>query len=456
MHIHILGICGTFMGGVAQIAREAGHRVTGCDHGVYPPMSDALCAAGIDIVEGYGAEQMGLKPDLWVIGNAVTRGNPLLEAILNSGEPYTSGPQWVAENILSGRHVLAVAGTHGKTTTTSMLAWILEEAGLNPGYLIGGLPNWGGRSARLGGLRAPFVIEADEYDTAFFDKRSKFVHYRPRTAVLNNLEFDHADIFENLAAIEKSFHHLVRTIPSEGLVVAHAGAETLARVIKMGCWTPVEWFDGPAGAERTWSLSSTNDLVFEGKCVGRIEIAMPGRYNALNAAAAVAAARSVGVEPEAALDALSRFPGVHRRQEVKGEAWGCRVIDDFAHHPTAIRETIHAVRRTVPEGGRLFAILEPRSNTMKLGAMKAKLADALAEADRVFCYAGPGVRWEPAQALSPLGAKAFTTHDFDALVSSVLEAARPGDVLLCMSNGGFGGIHGKLLAGLRAREGRAS
>ena len=456
MHIHILGICGTFMGGVAQIAREAGHRVTGCDHGVYPPMSDALCAAGIDIVEGYGAEQMGLKPDLWVIGNAVTRGNPLLEAILNSGEPYTSGPQWVAENILSGRHVLAVAGTHGKTTTTSMLAWILEEAGLNPGYLIGGLPNWGGRSARLGGLQAPFVIEADEYDTAFFDKRSKFVHYRPRTAVLNNLEFDHADIFENLAAIEKSFHHLVRTIPSEGLVVAHAGAEALARVIRMGCWTPVEWFDGPAGAERTWSLSSANDLAFEGKCVGRIEIAMSGRYNALNAAAAVAAARSVGVEPEAALDALSRFPGVHRRQEVKGEAWGCRVIDDFAHHPTAIRETIHAVRRTVPEGGRLFAILEPRSNTMKLGAMKAKLADALAEADRVFCYAGPGVRWEPAQALSPLGAKAFTTHDFDALVSSVLEAARPGDVLLCMSNGGFGGIHGKLLAGLRAREGRAS
>lgn len=464
MHIHILGICGTFMGGVAQIAREAGHRVTGCDQNVYPPMSTALAAAGIDVVQGYGAEQLALKPDLWVIGNAISRGNPLLEAILNAGLPYTSGPQWIAEHVLQGRHVLAVAGTHGKTTTTSMLAWILQQAGLEPGFLIGGVPLWGGRSAALGRLpaaaggRTPFVIEADEYDTAFFDKRSKFVHYRPRTAILNNLEYDHADIFPNLEAIETQFHHLVRTMPAAGTVIANARSAALDRVLGRGCWSRLERFDSPYGAPFGWSLSKANEAAYEGHVVGTLAIPMPGRYNALNALAAVAAARTVGVAPEAALEALSRFPGVKRRQEVKGRAFGCVVLDDFAHHPTAIRETIAAVRSEMGRlgcSGRLLAVLEPRSNTMKLGTMKASLADALDGADLVFCYAGAGVRWEPAEALAPLGSKAFATHDLAALERRVLEAAEPGDAILCMSNGGFGGIHGRLLQGLEAKAAAA-
>lgn len=451
MHIHILGICGTFMGGVAQIARAAGHRVTGCDRNVYPPMSDALRAAGIEITEGYGAEQLALHPDLWVVGNAVSRGNPLLEAILNAGEPYTSGPQWMSENILQGRTVLAVAGTHGKTTTTSMLAWILAECGLRPGYLIGGVPRWGERSAALGDPHAPFVIEADEYDTAFCDKRSKFVHYRPRVAILNNLEYDHADIFPDLGAIETQFHHLVRIMPSEGLVVANARSGALDRVLGRGCWSRLERFDAAPGTPAGWSLDGEGTVAFEGRAFGRLEVPMPGRYNALNALAAVAAARAAGVEPEAALRALACFPGVHRRQEVRGEADGCLVIDDFAHHPTAIRETIAGVRGRWP-GRRLLAVLEPRSNTMKLGTMKDALAGALAGADEVFCYAGAGVRWSPEEALAALGPRAFVTRDFEALVRTVLDAARPGDLLLCMSNGGFGGIHGRLLEGLRAKE----
>ena len=454
MHIHILGICGTFMGGIAQIAREAGHKVTGCDKNVYPPMSDALRANGIEIIEGYGAEQLSLAPDLWVVGNAVSRGNPLLEAILNAGLPYTSGPQWLSENILAGRKarpVLAVAGTHGKTTTTSILTWILEEAGMKPGFLIGGVPCWGGRSAALGDPAAPFVIEADEYDTAFCDKRSKFVHYRPRIAILNNLEYDHADIFENLRAIETQFHHLVRTMPSEGTIIANARTEALERVLERGCWSNLERFDADFGTPNGWTLDDDLNASFEGKAIGRIEIGMPGRYNALNALAAAAAARATGVPVETALAALKTFPGVHRRQEVKGEADGCLVIDDFAHHPTAIEETIAGVRGRWP-GRRLLAVLEPRSNTMKLGTMKDRLAGALAQADQVFCYAGPGVAWSPEEALKAIGDHAYATHDFDALLTHVLEAARPGDVILCMSNGGFGGIHGKLLEGLKKKE----
>lgn len=462
MHIHILGICGTFMGGVAQLAREAGHRVTGCDANVYPPMSDALRAAGIELEEGWSPEQIErFRPDVWIVGNAVSRGNPLLEAILDRGLPYVSGPEWLAKEILQGRHVIAVAGTHGKTTTTSMVARILIEAGMDPGYLIGGVPQWSSRSAHLGNPNAPFVIEADEYDTAFCDKRSKFVHYRPRTAILNNLEYDHADIFENLAAIERQFHHLVRTMPSNGLVIANARAEALDRVLAMGVWSRVERFDVAEG-EAGWSLTEDGRVAFSGKPVGELHLPMPGRYNALNALAAVAAARDVGVAPETALEILAHFAGVKRRQEVKGRAYGCVVIDDFAHHPTAVRETIAAVREgMVREGingngangarGRLIALLEPRSNTMKQGTMKDALAGSLDAADRVFCYAGPSVRWAPEEALAPLGAKATVTHDVDDLVARVAAEAEPGDVLLCMSNGAFGGVHGKLLAALEAK-----
>lgn len=451
MHIHILGICGTFMGGVAQLAREAGHRVTGCDANVYPPMSDALAAAGIELEEGWSPEQIErFAPDVWVVGNAVSRGNPLLEAILDRGLPYVSGPEWLAKEILQGRHVIAVAGTHGKTTTTSMVARILVEAGLNPGYLIGGVPQWSDRSARLGDASAPFVIEADEYDTAFCDKRSKFVHYRPRTAILNNLEYDHADIFENLAAIERQFHHLVRTMPSRGLIIANARSEALDRVLAMGVWSRVERFDVAPG-EVGWSLDDAGLAAFSGETLGELHLPMPGRYNALNALAAVAAARDVGVSVETSLGILAHFAGVKRRQEVKGHAYGCTVIDDFAHHPTAVRETIAAVREAMTKRGakgRLLALFEPRSNTMKLGTMKDALAGALDAADRVFCYAGPSVRWAPEDALAPLGAKATVTHDVDDLVSRVVAQARPGDVLLCMSNGAFGGVHGKLLSAL--------
>ncbi len=454
MHIHILGICGTFMGGVAQLARAAGHRVTGCDKNVYPPMSDALRAAGIELVEGYDPSQLELAPDLWVIGNAVSRGNPLLEAVLESGAPYTSGPQWMSEHILQGRHVLAVAGTHGKTTTTSMLAWILKEAGLEPGWLIGGVPQWSNLSANLGRTDAPFVIEADEYDTAFFDKRSKFVHYRPRTAILNNLEYDHADIFENLAAIEKQFHHLVRTMPGSALVVRNARNEALDRVLAMGCWSRTTAFDAPEG-EAGWSLAGEAGIYRvqkDGNTVGDLRLTMPGRYNALNALAALVAATNVGVEPATALEALACFGGVKRRQEVKGRAYGCTVIDDFAHHPTAIEETIGAVReamRASGEPGRLLAVLEPRSNTMKLGTMKGRLEGALSGADAVYCYAGSGVRWEPGDVLHR---NAFATHDLDALVARIAADARPGDRILCMSNGAFGGVHGKLLAALAEKE----
>ena len=455
MHIHILGICGTFMGGIAALAKAAGHTVTGCDSNVYPPMSTQLEAMGIELISGFDADQLSLAPDLYVIGNVVKRGMPLMEAILDQGLPYVSGPQWLAEHVLAGRWVLAVAGTHGKTTTSSMLAWILEDAGLAPGFLIGGIPENFGVSARLpgapraepGGQSPFFVIEADEYDTAFFDKRSKFVHYRPRTAVLNNLEFDHADIFADLAAIETQFHHLVRTVPGKGGLVVNGREASLDRVLARGCWTPVERF----GESGEWSCGPVDadgacDILLVGMPQGRLNWRLLGEHNRLNALAAIAAARHVGVPPAVAIDALSRFANVKRRMEVKGVAGGVTVYDDFAHHPTAIATTLAGLRAKVG-AARILAVLEPRSNTMKLGTMKAELPGSLADADQVFCY-GANLGWDAAEALAPLGAQAQTFDQLDALVAAVRQAARAGDHVLVMSNGGFGGVHGKLLAAL--------
>ena len=446
MHIHILGICGTCMGGVAALAREAGHRVTGCDANVYPPMSTQLEEQGVGLIEGYDASQVDLAPDVFVVGNAVSRGNPLLEAILDRGLPYVSGPQWLAENVLAGRWVLAVAGTHGKTTTTSLLAWMLEDAGLNPGFLVGGVPQNFGVSARL--TESPFfVIEADEYDTAFCDKRSKFVHYRPRTVILNNLEFDHADIFADLAAIETQFHHLVRTIPASGRIVANAREDSLKRVIERGCWSELEWFSDAA----QWSVAtgaSEAEAVFSLGAVeqGRAEMPLAGSHNRENALAAIAAARHVGVTPAQSIASLARFRGIKRRLELRGVVNGISVYDDFAHHPTAITLTVGGLRRREPQG-RILAVLEPRSNTMKLGVMKAQLPASLAEADAVFCY-GAGLGWDAAEALAPLGARARTYEELDTLVADVATAAQPGDHILVMSNGGFGGVHQKVLDAL--------
>ena len=446
MHLHILGICGTFMGGIAAIARAAGHTVTGCDANVYPPMSDQLRALGIDLIEGWDASQLELKPDIFVVGNVVTRGNPLMEAILNRNLPYTSGPQWLAENVLHGKWVLAVAGTHGKTTTASMLAWILEDAKLDPGFLIGGIPQNFGISARL--TASPFfVIEADEYDTAFFDKRSKFVHYRPRTALLNNLEYDHADIFPDLAAIETQFHHLIRTVPGNGLIVSNGREANLERVIERGCWTPIERF----GVDSGWSTGSVDtdgafDIMLNGVLKGRVNWPLMGEHNRQNAIAAVAAARHAGVPTAVGIEALSRFENVKRRMEIRGAVHGITVYDDFAHHPTAIATTLEGLRHTVGNK-RILAVLEPRSNTMKLGVMKAALPDSLAAADQVYCY-GAKLGWNAAEALAPLGNKARVFDDLDVLVNQLVADARSGDQVLMMSNGGFGGIHAKLLDAL--------
>ncbi|HEY9022661.1 MAG TPA: UDP-N-acetylmuramate:L-alanyl-gamma-D-glutamyl-meso-diaminopimelate ligase [Burkholderiaceae bacterium] len=447
MHIHILGICGTFMGGIAALAREAGHRVTGCDANVYPPMSEQLAALGIELVEGYDPGQLALAPDVFVIGNALSRGNALVEAILDAGLPYTSGPQWLAD------HVLAVAGTHGKTTTTAMLAWILEQAGLEPGFLVGGVPRNFGVSARLGRREAgaPFVIEADEYDTAFFDKRSKFVHYRPRVAVLNNLEFDHADIFADLAAIETQFHHLVRTVPAHGCVIANAREESLQRVLARGCWSEVQRFGArkeEPGALRARGEPHAFDVLRGSMKIAHVEWPLLGEHNQMNALAAIAAAERVGVAPERAAAALAAFESVARRLELRGEVNGVRVYDDFAHHPTAIRTTIDGLRRKVG-AARILAVFEPRSNTMKLGAMKAQLPWALEEADLSFCHSG-GLAWDAKEALAPMGEQAQVHDTVAAVVTAVARAARPGDHVLVMSNGGFGGIHAKLLAALEA------
>jgi UDP-N-acetylmuramate: L-alanyl-gamma-D-glutamyl-meso-diaminopimelate ligase len=449
MHIHILGICGTFMGGIALLARASGHRVTGCDANVYPPMSTQLEAQGIELIEGYDAAQAGLAPDLFVIGNAISRGNPLLEEILDKGLAYVSGPQWLAGNVLRDKWVLAVAGTHGKTTTSSLLAWILEHAGMNPGFLIGGVPQDFGVSARL--TSSPFfVIEADEYDTAFCDKRSKFVHYWARTAILNNLEFDHADIFSDLAAIETQFHHFVRILPKSGLIVANAAEASLKRVLERGCWTPVEWF-GDADGWNLGELASDGSCAvsFAGSEVGRLRLALAGAHNRANALAAVAAARHAGVPPAAALEALACFGGVKRRLEVRGTSGNVTVYDDFAHHPTAISATIAGLRQRV-DGGRILAVLEPRSNTMKLGVMKAQLPDSLRGAELTFCYAA-GLGWDVRGALQPLGERAQVFEDIGALVAAVSAAAREGDHVLVMSNGGFCGVHGRLLEALASR-----
>jgi UDP-N-acetylmuramate: L-alanyl-gamma-D-glutamyl-meso-diaminopimelate ligase len=447
MHIHILGICGTFMGGIALLARAAGHRVTGCDANVYPPMSTQLTDQGIALIEGYDAAQLGLKPDLFVVGNAISRGNPLLEAILDGNLPYVSGPQWMAEHILNGKWVLAVAGTHGKTTTTSLLAWILEDAGLAPGFLVGGVPLNFGVSARL--TDSPFfVIEADEYDTAFCDKRSKFVHYRPRTTVLNNLEFDHADIFDDLAAIETQFHHLVRTLPRNGLIVANAAEAALERVLARGCWTPVERFNHAAGWQ-TGSVAADGafDIVLAEHSVGRVNSQLTGAHNRANIIAALLAARHVGVPLAAGIAALTRFQGIRRRLEIRGEAKGVIVYDDFAHHPTAISATIAGLRERIGCESRILAVLEPRSNTMKLGVMKAQLPGSLAKADQVFCYSG-NLGWDASESLAPLGERAQCFDNLAALVNAAAAAARPGDHLLVMSNGGFGGVHRKILDAL--------
>lgn len=452
MHIHILGICGTFMGGVAQLARAAGHRVTGCDSAVYPPMSSQLEAAQIELVEGYDAAQTSFEPDCYLVGNAISRGNPLLEEILDRRLPYLSGPQWLAEHVLKGRWVLAVAGTHGKTTTAAMLAWLLECAGLAPGFLIGGVPMNFAVSARLHGndVNSPFfVIEADEYDSAFCDKRSKFVHYHPRTTVLNNLEFDHADIFADLAAIETQFHHLVRTLPSTGLLVSNAAEGSLERVLARGCWTPVERFNDRTG---WWvdgdDVDGTLHLRHGEQLLGSTRWQLTGEHNRHNALAALLAARHAGVPFAQGLAALADFASVKRRLELRGSANGVEVYDDFAHHPTAIATTLAGLRRKVG-AARILAIIEPRSNTMKLGVMKALLPGSLADADLVFCYAG-GLDWNAAEALAPLGDKALVANDLERLVEQIVASSRPGDRLLVMSNGGFGGIHEKLLAALAA------
>ena len=448
-HLHILGICGTFMGGIAAIAKAAGYRVTGCDANVYPPMSDQLRSLGIELTEGFGADQLALRPDVWVVGNVVTRGNPLMEAILDSGQRYVSGPQWFADQVLLDKHVLAVSGTHGKTTVSAMLAWILERAGLAPGFLIGGVPNDFPVSARL--TSTPyFVIEADEYDTAFFDKRSKFIHYRPRTAILNNIEFDHADIFDDLVAIERQFHHFVRTVPKSGKVVANGADESVKRVLAMGCWTPVDAFGVPTG----WQAGAPDgagsfEVALAGTSVGRVRWSLLGAHNSMNALAALAAARHVGVEPEVGIEALASFGGVRRRMQVRGEAKGVTVYDDFAHHPTAIRTTLEGLRQRVGNA-RILAVLEPRSNTMKRGVMKDALPPSLAQADRVYIYTS-GLGWDARSLFALLGARARCEEDLDALVAAVAGEARAGDHVLVMSNGGFGGIHSKLLDRLSAR-----
>ena len=456
MHVHILGICGTFMGGIAAIARAAGHRVTGSDRNVYPPMSTQLEALDIAVTEGFDPAQLDPVPDVVVVGNVMSRGMPVLEAVLDRGIPYASGPEWLAREVLQDRWVLAVAGTHGKTTTTSMLAHILDHAGLDPGFLIGGVPGNFDVSARLGS--SPFfVIEADEYDTAFFDKRAKFVHYRPRTVILNNLEFDHADIYPDLGAIQRQFHHLVRTVPGSGRIVCNAADPNLAEMLRMGCWTPREGFarDGGEGAHWSARVQPGSDygrfeVLLEGQPQGQVQWTQFGGHNVDNALAAIAAARHAGVPVPHAVEALGRFKGVRRRMELSGEAAGVRVYDDFAHHPTAIATTIDGLRRRIGPA-RLIAVLEPRSNTMKLGVHRDTLAPSLAGADEVFVYAPADLGWDAHSITLPLGDRAHLVSDLGALVAQLAATARAGDHVLVMSNGGFGGLHGKLLAALRSR-----
>ncbi|MBK7250954.1 MAG: UDP-N-acetylmuramate:L-alanyl-gamma-D-glutamyl-meso-diaminopimelate ligase [Gammaproteobacteria bacterium] len=458
MHVHILGICGTFMGGIAAIAKAAGHRVTGSDRSVYPPMSTQLEALGIGVVEGFDAGQLDPVPDVVVVGNVMTRGQPVVEALLERGLRYVSGPEWLAREVLEKRWVLAVAGTHGKTTTSSLLAWILEHAGHAPGFLIGGVPGNFGMSARLGATPF-FVIEADEYDTAFFDKRAKFVHYRPRTVVLNNLEYDHADIYPDLGSIQRQFHHLVRTVPGGGRIVWNAADGHLRETLAMGCWTPREGFapgseqgvpDALWGARLSSADGSSFEVLEGGRPVARVEWPLIGNHNIANALAAIAAARHAGVSPARAADALARFEGIRRRLELRGEAGGVRVYDDFAHHPTAIATTLDGLRRRVGKA-RIVAVLEPRSNTMRLGVHREALAASLAAADEVWLYAGADLGWDAAASLSSLGSRAHCRGDVAVLATDLAQSVRPGDHVLVMSNGSFGGLHERLLAALRTR-----
>ncbi|WP_456404539.1 UDP-N-acetylmuramate:L-alanyl-gamma-D-glutamyl-meso-diaminopimelate ligase [Thiolapillus sp.] len=454
MHIHILGICGTFMGGIAQIATALGHRVTGSDAGVYPPMSTQLEAAGIELMEGWDASHLQPAPDVVVVGNALSRGNPAVEYMLDQGLPYTSGPQWLAEHVLQDRWVLAVAGTHGKTTTASMLAWILQYAKLEPGFLIGGVPRNFGRSARLGEMPF-FVVEADEYDTAFFDKRSKFVHYHPRTLVMNNLEFDHADIFDDLAQIQRQFHHLVRTVPGSGLIVSPKRDSNLDAVLEMGCWTPVEYFS--AQEECTWQAGnpaadgSAFDVICEGENAGRLSWNLTGEHNVNNALSALAAARHAGVPVAVGIDALGQFENVKRRMELRGTVSDIRVYDDFAHHPTAIETTLGGLRAQVGEG-RILAVLEPRSNTMRMGVHAETLPASLEAADEVLLFSPASLDWDAKKVMAPLGDKCRVLDSTEEIISLLRANARAGDTILVMSNGGFENIHERILEALEAQS----
>ncbi|HTX04349.1 MAG TPA: UDP-N-acetylmuramate:L-alanyl-gamma-D-glutamyl-meso-diaminopimelate ligase [Steroidobacteraceae bacterium] len=458
MHVHILGVCGTFMGGIAAIARADGHRVTGSDRNVYPPMSTQLEALGIELIEGYDAAQLDPAPDVVVVGNVMTRGQPVVEALLERGIPYASGPEWLAREVLRDRWVLAVAGTHGKTTTSSLLAWILEHAGLAPGFLIGGVPANFESSARLG-AKPFFVIEADEYDTAFFDKRAKFVHYRPRTLILNNLEYDHADIYPDVASIERQFHHLVRTVPGGGRIVWNAADERLRETLAMGCWTPCEGFAGHPMPAAHWSARVTGgiedfscfEVLEQGRPRGTVRWGLIGAHNMQNALAAIAAARHAGVAVERAIEALPAFAGVARRMQLRGEVNGVSVYDDFAHHPTAIATTIDGLRRRVGSS-RIIAVLEPRSNTMRMGVHRESLAASLAGADEVWLYTPADLGWDAGAVLAALGGRGHGRGDVAVLARDLAQTLRPGDHALIMSNGGFGGLHGKLLAELARRS----
>ncbi|HTV77592.1 MAG TPA: UDP-N-acetylmuramate:L-alanyl-gamma-D-glutamyl-meso-diaminopimelate ligase [Steroidobacteraceae bacterium] len=458
MHVHILGICGTFMGGIAAIAKAAGHKVTGSDRNVYPPMSTQLRGLGIELVEGFEAAQLDLAPDVVVVGNVMTRGVPVVEALLDRGLPYASGPEWLAREVLKDRWVIAVAGTHGKTTTTSLVTWILEYAGLSPGFLIGGVPANFNTSARLG-LAPFFVIEADEYDTAFFDKRAKFVHYHPRTVVLNNLEFDHADIYPDVAAIQRQFHHLVRTVPGSGSIIWNAGDERLAQTLQMGCWTPLQGFASSPGPQARWHALNRGaadysqfEVLESGTARGVVEWDLIGAHNMENALAAIAAAQHAGVPVATAIEALRNFKGIARRMQLRGEVHGVRVYDDFAHHPTAIATTVDGLRRRVG-GGRILAVLELRSNTMRMGVHNDHIAPSLAAADEVFMFTPPDLGWDAGPLMQQLGSRGHAIGAVDEMAAAVAQQAAQGDSVLVMSNGGFGGLHEKLLTALRRRFG---